>query len=102
MEKESSGKSGLKTWKVTIGNKIYPEKIEFLLADALRDILGKSLPEVTYGLIERIDVSEKETIVFVTGDETAVKVFSKVLKEYSPGVKIALSAVSPEDIRRFE
>lgn len=88
--------------KFKISEKVELKTVEAALTEALREVMQKGYPEGPYGLIQRVDIKEKETTVFISGNEQTGKIFANTLGVRAPNAKIAISKVHNLDIMRFE
>lgn len=94
--------SRVEAWKLQIAQKMELENVETILEEACKKIMEKAYPEGPHGVIERVDIREKETVVFISGNERTVKAFSDTLKEGIPRVKITALKVSQANIIAFK
>lgn len=93
--------SKVNVWKLKIDEKVERETIETALSDACREVMQKGYLEGSYGVIERVDIRGKETIVFISGNQRTAKIFSDTLATGVPRKKITFSKVSQSDVMKF-
>ena len=93
--------SKIRIWKLKIDEKVERETIEAALSDACNKAVQKGYLEGACGLIERVDIKEKETVVFISENPKAAQIFSDTLAAFVPRKKIILSEVSRTDIIKF-
>jgi hypothetical protein len=91
----------VKAWKLQIPRRVELEIVEAVLGEACRKVMEKSYPEGPYGMIERVEMRGKETMVFISGNERTVEAFSNALGARVPRVKISVSKVSQADVMKF-
>ena len=91
----------VKVWKLNIDEKVGSETIEAALSDACKEVMQKAYPEGPYGVIERVDIKEKETTVFISGNQRTAEVFSKTLGTYAPHIKLTTLKAAQTDILKF-
>ena len=90
----------VKVWKVSTGAKLNVEKVESILKEAL-GMLQKMTRESTIMELQRIDVKEDETVVFISGKESAVNTFMKTLKVRSPKARPEVSETKASDLHKL-
>jgi hypothetical protein len=93
--------SKMRVWKLKIDEKVERETIEAALSDACKKAMQKGYLEGAYGLIERVDIKEKETVVFISENPKTAQIFSDTLGAFVPRKKVTLSEVSRADITKF-
>ena len=91
-----------KVWKFKIGKKVDPETVEAALEEACGEVMQKAYREGPYGLIERIDIREKETTVFISGNTRTASAFSKTFRARVPRTKMTLTPVAKTSIMKFK
>ena len=86
----------VKVWKVIIGEKLNVEKVESVLkevSEIVQETGHESILEV-----ERIDVKEDETVVFISGKGPAVDTFMKTLRVHSPKARSEVLEAKVDDL----
>lgn len=101
MPKETSNNMSNLVWKVNISKQFKLEDIESILGDSLSNGISQGSAGKLYGFLERVDISDKETTVYITGDEVTIKVFSEKCIKLTPNVKVVSSTISPSDVTKF-
>jgi hypothetical protein len=80
-------------WKIGIKQKLKVKDVEGVVAGAQKHV-GKDFD----ALIERIDMKDKETNVFVSGNKDSVEAVEKNLKANLPKAKTVKAEVKKNDL----
>ncbi len=92
--------SEIKVWRLSLGAPIEVTKIETALREA-SGLLDPGVGGTGTAELHRVDIMEDETIVFISGDESAADTFSKTLQVHSPRAKIRCSEAKATDLLKL-
>lgn len=89
----------VKIWKVIIGEKLNVEKVESILKEASETVQEMGHESILE--IQRIDVKEDETVVFISDKGPAIDTFIKTLKVRSPKARSEVLEVKVSELYRL-
>lgn len=91
----------MKVWKLVVTQKVSLEAVEAALTAACTEITQEQHPEGAYGMLDMVGIRERETIIFISGNERTATIFSKMIEESRPKTKVILSSVPPSEIKKL-
>ena len=85
-------------WKLSINDATGLETVESAVAEACKKIIQRADPEGPLCLLERVDMREGETTVYITGNERTATELLRVLGTRMAQAKISISTPSRKRI----
>lgn len=90
-----------KLWKLTIDRAVKPAQIEEAIRRTEAGRTGKTL-DVHGVLLERIDYSPEETVVYFSGDKSLTQPLGEALKRFAAKAKIRCLAADAKGLYSFK
>lgn len=88
-------------WKITIGKKMEFPTVEATLSTICNEMMQRAEPVGTDVQIERVDIQENKTTLHFSGSKKAANAFSKTMIKKAPKVKVTISKVLPNVVRKL-
>jgi hypothetical protein len=92
--------SSQQVWKFDVGERVELDTVETLLAEAMQSVMREAHPEGPSGELQRVDLREKQTTVFMTGNGITATTFSNSLKKRFPSARV--TKITSAEIMRFQ